>query len=77
MSAERPYVILKFSKFKNFASNSVFGEPTQIQWNFKTSKSEAWEQRRVWFLDYFNFEMNYDVLKSRSPRFLLKKKYTI
>ena len=50
---------------------------TQIPLNFKTSccnlKSDVWEQNCVWLFHYFNFERNYDVLKSKSPCILLNK----
>ena len=38
-----------------------------------TLKSEIWEQKHVWLFYYFNFERNYDVSKSKSSCFLLKK----
>ena len=34
---------------------------------------EVWEQNCVWLFYYFNFERNYDVLKSKSPCILLNK----
>ena len=40
---------------------------------FATYKSEVWEQNNVCLFHYFNFEMNFDVLKSKSPRILLNK----
>ena len=50
---------------------------TQISLNFKTSccnlKSDVWEQNCVWPFYYFNFERNYDVLKSKSPCILFNK----
>ena len=50
---------------------------TQISLNFKTSccnlKSDVWEQNCVWLFYYFNFERNYDVLKSKSPCILFNK----
>ena len=70
---------LRISGFKIFVTRSVFGEIQlmQISLNFKTSccnlKSEVWEQICVWLFYYFNFERNYDVLKSRSPCILLNK----
>ena len=36
-------------------------------------ESEVWEQNCMWFFYYFNFERNYDVLKSTSPCILLNK----
>ena len=32
-----------------------------------------WEQNYVWLFNYFNFETNYDILKSKSPCILLNK----
>ena len=70
---------LLFSKFKNFFSRSVIGELqlSQISMNFKlifaTKKLEVGEQNREWLFNYFDFERNYDVLKSKSSFFLLKK----
>ena len=34
---------------------------------------EVWEQNYVWLFYHFNFERNYDVLKSKSPCILLNK----
>ena len=49
----------------------------QISSNFKTSscnlKIRSLEQNGVWLFYYFNFERNYDVLKSKSPCILLNK----
>ena len=42
-----------------------------------TWKSVVWEQNCVWFFYYFNFQRNYDVLKSKSPYILLNKNYQI
>ena len=36
----------------------------------------VWEQNSVWFFCYFNFEKNYDVLKSKKPCILLNKNIT-
>ena len=36
-------------------------------------ESEVWEQNCMWFFYYFNFERNYDVLKSTSSCILLNK----
>ena len=38
-----------------------------------TETSEVWEQKYVWLLYCFDFERNYEVLKSQSPRILLNK----
>ena len=55
---------LRFSGFKKFV-------------HFKTSscnlKIRDLEQNCVWPFDYFDFERNYDLLKSKSLRILLKK----
>ena len=55
---------LRFSGFKIFVL-------------FKTSccnlKIRDVEQNCVWFFYYFDFERNYDLLKSKSLRILLKK----
>ena len=67
---------LRLSGFKTFVTRSVFGELQlrQISLNFKFSEfSEVWEQNCVRFFYYFNFERNYDVLKSKSPCVLLNK----
>ena len=57
-------------KFKKFVIRSVFGELqlTQISFNFKIIFENC-----VWLFYYFNFESNYDVLKSKKPCILLKK----
>ena len=36
-------------------------------------KMEVWEQNCVWLFYHFNFERNYEVLKSKSPGILLYK----
>ena len=38
-----------------------------------TEKSKVREQNFAWFFYYFSFEVNYDVLKSKSPCILLDK----
>ena len=68
-----------FFGLKKFVTRSVFGklQVTQRSLNFKTSccnlKSEVWEQNYMRLFYYFNFERNYDVLKSKSPCILLNK----
>ena len=59
---------LRCSGFKNFITKSVFGELQlmQISLNFKTSCC-------VWLFYGFNFQRNYDVLKSKSPCILFNK----
>ena len=73
---------LRVSGFKNFVTRSVFEELqlTQISLNFKTSscnlkirspgeKQKVLKIRKsgVLLFYYFNFDRNYDVLKSKSP----------
>ena len=73
------YSNLLFSKFKKFVSRSVFGEPRlmQISLNFQSSccklKIRGQEQTCEWLFYYFYFERSYDLLKSKSPHFLLNK----
>ena len=64
---------LRFSKFKRFATSSVFWELQlmYISLNFKTS--EIWEQNNVWIFHYYNFERNYKLLKWKNPCILLNK----
>ena len=66
------YSKLRFSELKKFVSRSVFGE---ILLNSQTSCCilKSWEQNCVWIFYYFNFERNYDVLKSKNLCFLLYK----
>ena len=70
---------LRFSAFKTFVNRSVFGklQLMQISLNFTNSscniKIRRLEQNYVWLFYYFNFEMNYDALKSKSSCILLKK----
>ena len=66
-------------RFSKFFTRSVFGELqlAQISLNFQTPCCNLkirglTVKLRVAFL-FFNFEMNYDVLKSKSPSILLKK----
>ena len=70
----------RFSKLKKFVSRSVFGELqlTQMLLNFQTfccnlKSREVWEQTCLWLFCYFDFERNYDVLKSKNPCILLNK----
>ena len=70
------FLKLLYSKFKKFVSRSVIGELqlSQISLNFKLIVHiKLIEQNREWLFNYFDFERNYDVLKSKSPFFLLKK----
>ena len=69
----------RFYVFKKFVSRSVFGEPqlTQISLNFKTSccnlKIRGLGAKLCLAFYYFNFESNYDVLKSESMHFVEQK----
>ena len=64
------YSKLRFSKFKKFASRSVFGVSNLGKYHFifklfvAAQKSEVWEKNCVWLIYCFNFERNHDVLKS-------------
>ena len=72
---------LQFSRFKKLTvTRSDFGELqlTQIPLNFKTSCCNfkirgLGEKLCVAFLFFFNFERNYDVLKSESMHFVEQK----
>ena len=68
----------RFCKFKKIVTRSVFGELrlTKISLKFKTCcnfKIRSLGAICVWLFYYFNFERNYDVLKSKSPCILLNK----
>ena len=73
------YSKLRFSKFKKFVSRSVFGQLQlmQISLNFQTSccniKARRLGAKLCGHFYYFYFERSYDVLKSKSPYFLLNK----
>ena len=48
----------------------------RYHWIFKllaTQEPKVWGQNSVWLFYYFYFERNYEVLKSKSPCFLLNK----
>ena len=68
-----------FLSLKNLLPSQLFGSSNsrRYRWILKllvaTWKSEVWEQNCVWLFCYFNLEKNYDVLKSKSLRILLKK----
>ena len=68
---------LSFSRFKNFFTRSVFKELQlkQILMNFKNTCSNLKISGHIcaWHFYYFNFERNYDVLKSKSLCILLNK----
>ena len=69
---------LRFSKFKKFAANSVFGElQLTISLNFENScwnlKIRGLEQNWGWLFNYFSFERNYDILKSKCLCIFLNK----
>ena len=69
---------LQFSKSQKFVFSSVFGELqlAQISWNLKIS-CWRWKIRdlgvKLW-VAYFNFDRNYDILKSKSPWCILFNK---
>ena len=71
------YSKFRFSRFKKFIPRSVFCalQFTQISLDFQTSCSnlKIWglEQKYIWLFYEFHFERNFDVLKSKSPYFLL------
>ena len=70
------FLKLRFFKFKNFVSRSVFGElqPTQISSNFITSCCNLKIRGlRAKLFNYFNFERNCDVIKSKSSCILLNR----
>ena len=55
---------LWFSKFRKFASMSVFGEHNSQRYNgILKLLLEVCEQNCVWLFYYFNFERNHDCLK--------------
>ena len=68
-----------FLSLKYLSPGQVLGSSNSCRyhWIFKLLvaiwKSEVWEQNCVWFFHYFNFERNYEVLKSKNPCFLLNK----
>ena len=68
-----------FLSLKNSSPGQLLGSSNSgiYHWILKfliaTPKSEIWEQKYMWFLYYFNFERNYDVLKPKSACFLLNK----
>ena len=74
-------IIKTFSKLRfpgQIPQVSFWGAPTHadiIDFNLLVAaqKSEFWEQNCVWFFCYFDFERNYDVLKSKSPCILFNK----
>ena len=73
------FLKLRSSGFRKFVIRSVFGDLQlmQISSNFKTSscnlKIRSLEQNGVWLFYYFNFERNYDVLKSENLCIFLNK----
>ena len=64
-----------FLSLEKLSPDRFFGklQLTHTSLNFKTFKSKVWEQNCVWLFYHFNFERNYDVLKSKSPYILLSK----
>ena len=76
-SYEKTFSKLQFSKFNKFVTKSVFWEfqSTQISLNFKTfccNLKSSGLGSKLWatFL-FFDFERNYDVLKSKCPCILM------
>ena len=72
-----------FVSLKNWSSVQFFGAPTQADtiefenfWS-QLKNQRLWEENCVWLFYYNNLEGNYDVLKSKSPCILLKKKFNI
>ena len=69
-----------FISLKNLSPDQFLGSSNSRRYRrilkllVATSKSEIWEQNCVWLFYYFNFERNYDGLKSKSPRIFLSKK---
>ena len=69
---------IRFSMFNKFVTRSVLGSSNSRRcWILKllvaTKKLEVWEQNCAWLFCYFNFERNYNVLKSKSPCILFNK----
>ena len=68
-----------FKRLKSSSPGQLWGSFNlhRYHWIFKllvsTQKSEFWEQSCLWLFSHFYFERNYDVLKSKSPYFLLNK----
>ena len=68
-----------FLSLKNLSLGQFLGSSKwrRYHWILKllvaTENSEAWEQNTVLLFHYFNFERNYDILKSKSPFILLNK----
>ena len=60
-----------FISLKNLSPDQFLGSSNSRRYRrilkllVATSKSEIWEQNCVWLFYYFNFERNYDVLKSK------------
>ena len=65
----------RFLGLKNLSAGQFSGtsNSTHISLNFKTSRCKTSGSKTVWLFYYFNFERNYDVLKSKSPCTLLNK----
>ena len=68
-----------FLSLKNSSPGQFLGSSTsrRYHWILKllvaTKNSEVWEQNYVWLFYQFNFERNYDILKSKSPYAFLNK----
>ena len=73
----------RFSKFNEFVTRSAFGELQlmQIPLNFATSccnlKIRGLVVKLCVAFLLFNFQRNYDVLKSKSPMHFVEQKYKL
>ena len=65
---------MDFLDLKNLSPGQCWGAPTHADIiEFSNFLLQLWEQNCVWLFYYFNFERNYDVLKSKSSWILLSK----
>ena len=71
VTIEKSLKVFKTRKFKKFVFRLFSGElqPTQIWLNFQTSCCKL-NQRSGSICDLFDFDRNYNELKSKSPCFL-------
>ena len=67
------FLNLKNLSLGQFLRSSNSRKYDEILKFLRNQEFEVWEQKCMWFFYYFNFERNYDVLKSKSPCFLLNK----
>ena len=69
-----------FLSLKNLSPGQISGSSNSRRYHWilellvSTYESEVWKQNCVWLFYYFNFERNYDDIKSKSPCILLNKK---